>query len=97
MIQLLLGDCVNEMGKLADNSIDCCITSPPYYGLRDYGVGGQIGLESSPDEYVRKLVEIFREVKRVLKASGTVWLNLGDTYASSGGMSNATPDEIVEH
>lgn len=69
---------------LDDNSIDCCITSPPYYGLRDYGVDNQIGLEESPEEYVKQLVNVFREVKRVLKPEGTLWLNLGDSYAGSG-------------
>ena len=70
---------------LDDNSIDCCITSPPYWGLRDYGVEGQLGLESTPEEYVANLVEVFREVKRVLRDDGTLWLNLGDSYNGSGG------------
>ena len=61
-----------------------CVTSPPYYGLRNYGAAGQIGLEETPDEYVEKLVEIFREVRRVLKDDGTLWLNVGDCYAGSG-------------
>lgn len=69
---------------LAGKSVNCCITSPPYYGLRDYGVDGQIGLEQTPDEYVNKLVDVFREVKRVLRDDGTLWLNLGDSYAGSG-------------
>lgn len=69
---------------LADQSVNCCVTSPPYYGLRDYGINGQIGLEQTPDEYVRKLVDVFREVKRVLRDDGTLWLNLGDSYAGSG-------------
>jgi len=67
---------------LDDNSINCCITSPPYWGLRDYGVSEQLGLEKTPEEYVVKLVEVFREVKRVLRDDGTLWLNLGDSYAS---------------
>lgn len=67
---------------LADKSINCVVTSPPYYGLRDYGVDGQIGLEQTPDDYVNKLVNVFREVKRVLRDDGTLWLNLGDSYAS---------------
>jgi DNA modification methylase len=66
-----------------DESIDCCVTSPPYYGLRDYGVDGQIGLEATPEAYVAKLVEVFREVRRCLKNEGTLWLNLGDTYAAN--------------
>jgi DNA modification methylase len=68
---------------LADASVDCCITSPPYYGLRDYGHAGQIGQESSLMEYVSALVKVFREVRRALKDEGTVWLNLGDSYAAS--------------
>jgi DNA modification methylase len=65
-------------------SIQTCVTSPPYWGLRDYDVDGQIGLESSPAEYVDKMVQVFREVRRVLKQDGTLWLNLGDSYASIG-------------
>ena len=73
-------DCLEGLKKLPDNSIDCCITSPPYFGLRDYGNDNQIGLEETPEEYVAKLVDVFSEVKRVLKAEGTLWLNLGDSY-----------------
>ena len=80
-------DCLKGLKQLPDNSINCCVTSPPYWGLRDYGVEGQLGLESTPEEYVAKMVEIFREVRRVLRDDGTLWLNLGDSYAS-GGMSN---------
>lgn len=72
---------------LADKSVQCCVTSPPYWGLRDYGHSGQIGLEQTPDEYVAQMVAVFREVRRVLRDDGTLWLNLGDSY-SSGGMSN---------
>ena len=68
---------------IADNSIDCVVTSPPYWGLRNYGVNGQLGLEDSLDTYIQNLVEAFREVWRVLKPTGTVWLNLGDTYSNS--------------
>ena len=67
---------------LADGSVNCVVTSPPYYGLRDYNVDGQIGLEQTPDEYVADLVQVFREVWRVLRDDGTLWLNLGDSYAS---------------
>lgn len=73
-------DCREGLKMIKDNSIDCCVTSPPYYGLRDYGVKEQIGLEETPEEYVTKLVEAFREVRRVLKPTGTLWLNLGDSY-----------------
>ena len=76
-------DCLKGLKQLDDNSINCCVTSPPYWGLRDYGVEGQLGLESTPEEYVTKMVEIFREVKRVLRDDGTLWLNLGDSYSGS--------------
>ena len=66
---------------MPEQSVHCCVTSPPYWGLRDYGVDGQLGLESTPEEYVAKMVEIFREVRRVLRDDGTLWLNLGDSYA----------------
>jgi DNA modification methylase len=79
------GDCIEVLKTFPDNSIHCCVTSPPYYGLRDYGNDGQIGLEGTPEAFVQKLVEVFREVKRVLKDDGTLWLNLGDSYASQGG------------
>ena len=82
---ILQGDCIDMLRAFPDESIDCCVTSPPYFGLRDYGVDGQIGLEPSPEEYVGKLVEVFREVRRVLKKEGTLWLNLGDSYAGSWG------------
>lgn len=71
------------LSQLEPESVHCCVTSPPYFGLRDYGVAGQIGLEQTPDAYVEKLVDIFSEVRRVLKDDGTLWLNLGDTYASA--------------
>ena len=76
-------DCLEGLKQLPDNSINCCVTSPPYWGLRDYGVEGQLGLESTPEEYVAKMVEVFREVKRVLRDDGTLWLNLGDSYAGN--------------
>ena len=81
--QLIHGDCLNILKTLSDKSINCCVTSPPYYGLRDYGVDGQVGLEDTPDEYVKKLVEIFREVRRVLRDDGTLWMNLGDSYCAN--------------
>ena len=79
------GDCIEQMKLFPDESIDCCVTSPPYWGLRDYGHDDQIGLEETPEEYVAKMVAVFREVKRVLKLDGTLWLNLGDSYNGSGG------------
>lgn len=69
------------MQSLKEKSINCCVTSPPYFGLRDYDVDGQIGLEQTPEEYVAKMVEVFREVRRVLRDDGTLWLNIGDSYA----------------
>ena len=74
---------------LPEESVHCCVTSPPYFGLRDYGVAGQIGLEPTPDEFVAKLVAVFREVRRVLRDDGTLWLNLGDSYAGYWGDANA--------
>lgn len=85
MNQIINSDCIEGMRKLADNSVDCCVTSPPYFGLRDYGHADQIGLEETPDLYVQKMVEVFSEVKRVLKKDGTLWLNLGDSYSGSWG------------
>lgn len=81
--QLIQGDCLEKLQTLQEQSVHCCITSPPYYGLRDYGVAGQVGLEDTPDEYVKKLVEIFREVRRVLRDDGTLWMNLGDSYCAN--------------
>jgi DNA modification methylase len=81
---IITGDCLSVLPTLAAESVQCVVTSPPYYGLRDYGVDGQIGLEKSPEEYVAKLVAVFQEVRRVLRDDGTVWLNLGDSYAGSG-------------
>ena len=77
-------DCSIGLRNLPDDSVDCCVTSPPYFGLRDYGVSGQIGLEETPEAYITKLVEIFTEVKRILKPKGTFWLVIGDSYAGSG-------------
>ncbi len=80
MIDVKIGDCREVLKTLPEKSVHCCVTSPPYYGLRDYGVEGQIGLEQSPEEYVNELVGVFGEVKRVLRDDGTLWLNLGDSY-----------------
>ncbi len=78
------GDCRSVLDELPEGSVNCCVTSPPYWGLRDYGVEGQLGLEETPEAYTEKMVEVFREVKRVLRDDGTVWLNLGDSYTSGG-------------
>ena len=82
--RILVGDCRVTLPTLPERSVRCCVTSPPYWGLRDYGHGEQIGLESTPDAYVEQLVAVFREVRRVLTDDGTLWLNLGDSYAGSG-------------
>jgi site-specific DNA-methyltransferase (adenine-specific) len=80
--RIIQGDCIEGMRQIADESVHCVVTSPPYYGLRDYGVDGQIGLEESPEAYVARLVDVFREVRRILRDDGTVWLNLGDSYGA---------------
>jgi len=77
------GDCLEVLRTLPDESVQCCVTSPPYWGLRDYGHDGQIGLETTPEAYVGRMVEVFREVRRVLREDGTLWLNLGDSYAAN--------------
>ena len=82
-ITIYHGDCRDVLPALDAGSVNCCVTSPPYWGLRDYGVDGQLGLEETPEEYVTNLVEVFREVRRVLRDDGTVWLNMGDTYCSA--------------
>jgi DNA modification methylase len=81
---IIQGDALGVLKLLEDESVNCCVTSPPYYNLRDYGVDGQIGLEDTPEEYIQKLVEIFREVRRVLTKDGTLWVNIADSYAGSG-------------
>lgn len=87
-LQILQGDTRIILNKLPEKSVNCVVTSPPYYGLRDYGIDNQLGLEDSPELYIGSLVEVFRRIKRVLKDDGTVWLNLGDSYAGSGKGSN---------
>lgn len=84
MSKILCGDAAEVLKTLPQESVNMCVTSPPYYGLRDYGEEGQIGIEQSPDEYITRLIEVFDEVKRVLKPDGTLWLNIGDSYAGSG-------------
>ena len=83
--RIICGDNCEVMRTMPSESIDCCVTSPPYWGLRDYGHDGQIGLESTPEAYVARMVEVFSEVKRLLKDDGTLWLNLGDSYARQAG------------
>jgi len=92
--RILTGDAIEQLRTLPDKSVQCVVTSPPYYALRNYGVSGQIGLEDTPQEYVARLVEVFREVWRVLRDDGTVFLNLGDSYAGGncrgGGIETAS-------
>ena len=83
--EVKIGDCLESLRAMPDQSVHCCVTSPPYFGLRDYGVDGQIGLEDTPQAFVARLVEVFREVRRVLRDDGTLWLNLGDSYAAQRG------------
>lgn len=81
---ILLGDCIEKLATLEAESIDCVVTSPPYWGLRDYGVDGQLGLEKTPELYIAHMRMVFEQVRRVLKPQGTLWLNLGDSYAAGG-------------
>jgi DNA modification methylase len=97
MNKLITGDCLEEMKNIPDNSVDCIITSPPYYGMRDYGSDAQIGLEKNPEEYIKKLAKVFREAKRVLKDEGTLWLNLGDSYSGSGKGSAKYPENAAKY
>lgn len=84
MAKILCGDAAEQLKTLPQESVNMCVTSPPYYGLRDYGEQGQIGIEQTPDEYIARLVKVFDEVYRVLTKDGTLWLNIGDCYAGSG-------------
>jgi len=86
-VQILRGDCREVLRTLPDDSVHCCVTSPPYFGLRDYGVDGQIGLEPTPDQFIAELVAVFAEVRRILRPDGTLWLNLGDSYQNAKGQS----------
>lgn len=94
-LEVIVGDCLDVLPKLANESVQCCVTSPPYWGLRDYDHIAQIGSEQSPIAYVRNLVQVFSEVKRVLRDDGTLWLNIGDGYARNGGNGKHGPNAIV--
>lgn len=89
-VQIIIGDVREEIRKLPTGSVHCVVTSPPYWGLRDYGVSGQIGLEDTPQQFVDEMVALFREVRRVLRDDGTLWFNMGDSYAGSGRGGNPT-------
>lgn len=94
-VQVLTGDSLAILPTLAAESVQCCVTSPPYWGLRDYEHPAQIGSEPSPELYVENLVSVFREVRRVLRNDGTLWLNIGDGYARNGGTGNCGPNAMV--
>jgi DNA modification methylase len=95
-VRVLEGDCRDVLKTLPDESVHCVVTSPPYWGLRDYGVAGQIGLEESPDTWLAAMVEVFEEVHRVLRADGTAWVNMGDSYAT-GTTSDRKPTARGKH
>jgi len=94
--RILIGDVREQLATLPDQSVQCCVTSPPYYGLRDYGVPGQLGLEPTLAEYIATMVEVFRDVRRVLRDDGTLWLNIGDSY-NAGTSAGRKPSANVEH
>ena len=96
MIKILQGNCLEVLKDLPEQSVNTCITSPPYWGLRNYQEEEQLGLEDTPEEFVESLVKVFREVKRVLRDDGTVWLNLGDTYCGTGHKGNYTDPKHKE-
>lgn len=89
--RIICGDALEELKKLPSESVHCCVTSPPYWGLRDYGVEWQIGLEATPEAYTVRLLEVFAEVRRALRSDGTLWLNLGDSYATGAGKVGQCP------
>lgn len=93
-VRIWLGDVIDGLRAMPDELAQTCVTSPPYWGLRDYGADGQIGLEQTPDEYVARMVDVFREVRRVLRDDGTLWLNLGDSYATEA-VSTIKPKDLV--
>src|ERR1043165_7092018 len=89
--RIIRGDALKVLQRLPAESIDCVVTSPPYWSLRDYGVKQQLGLETNPDEYIERLCTVFDEVRRVLKPTGTCWVNLGDAYATRSGKTGRKP------
>ncbi len=101
-VDIRVGDCRQLLRELPSESVQCVVTSPPYWGLRDYGMAGQLGLEKTPGEYVEHMVEVFRDIRRVLRADGTLWLNVGDSYGARGnsggnnGLTNVQASSIRE-
>ena len=91
MLSLLQGDALEKLHTLESKSVQCCVTSPPYWGLRDYGATSQLGLEPTPEAYIANMVAVFREVSRVLRDDGTLWLNMGDCYAHNGACGGGSP------
>jgi len=94
-LKIITGDCAKLLSTIEPESIQCCVTSPPYWGLRDYEHPDQIGAETSPDLYVQNLVAVFRQVRDKLKSDGTLWLNVGDGYARNGGTGKCGPNAVV--
>ena len=97
MNKILFGDAIEMLKTLDSESVDVCVTSPPYYGLRDYGVSGQIGLEETPEEYIERLTAVFREVRRVLKKDGTLWVVIADSYSGFGKGAALYPDNAKKY
>jgi len=95
--RVIVGDVIDGLRTLPDNSIQCCVTSPPYWALRDYGVDGQIGLEPTPKAFTDKMVEVFNEVRRVLRPDGTCWVNIGDSYATNTGGGGLSDKQKSNH
>ena len=95
--RIIVGDAVEELRKLEAESVHCCITSPPYWGLRDYGVNGQMGLEPTPELFLANMVTLFREVRRVLRSDGTCWVNMGDSYATGTTASRQQSTGLLKH
>jgi DNA modification methylase len=94
LLEIHCGDALEVLQTLPADSVQCCVTSPPYWGLRDYGVAGQIGLEATVEEFLSRLVEVFREVRRVLRPDGTAWVNMGDSYSWGSGRALKPKDLI---
>jgi len=94
-VSIYIGDCREVLALLPAESVQCCVTSPPYWGLRDYEQPGQLGEEETPEQYVQNLVCVFRQVWRVLREDGTLWLNVGDAYARNGGVGVCGPNAKV--